>query len=168
MHGRDINVNGTLVWYYYICPREVWLISHQITADQDDDNVMLGRFIGENTYLREKKEISVGDSKIDVFHVNNGEMVIGEVKKSSKYKSSARMQLAFYLSELKERGINVRGELRFPKEKVREEVILDERTEQELDKVRRDILRIVYMEKPPQPKKISFCKNCAYAEYCWC
>lgn len=167
MSERDLGVSGTLVWYYYICPREVWLISHQINPDQDNDNVVLGRFIGENTYQREKKEISVGNSKIDVFHTENGKMVIGEVKKSSKYKESARMQLAFYLSELKERGIMARGELRFPKEKVREEVILDERTEQELDKVRREILRIVYMEKPPQPRKIQFCKKCAYAEFCW-
>lgn len=167
MSERDLGVSGTLVWYYYICPREVWLISHQINPDQDNDNVSLGRFIGENTYQREKKEISVGNSKIDVFHTEDGKMVIGEVKKSSKYKESARMQLAFYLSELKERGIMARGELRFPKEKVREEVILDERTEQELDKVRREILHIVYMEKPPQPRKIQFCKKCAYAEFCW-
>jgi len=164
---RDLGVSGTLVWYYYICPREVWLISHQINPDQDDSNISLGRFIGENTYLREKKEISIGNSKIDVFHTEDGKMVIGEVKKSSKYKESARMQLAFYLSELKERGIMARGELRFPKEKIREEVVLDQRTEQELDKVRRDILRIIYMEKPPQPQKIHFCKKCAYTEFCW-
>lgn len=167
MPEKEIGVSGTLVWYYYICPREVWLISHQINPDQDNDNVSLGRFIGESTYQREKKEISVGGSKIDVFHMENGQMVIGEVKKSSKYKESARMQLAFYLSELKERGIEARGELRFPKEKVREEVLLDEQTEQELDRVRREILRIVYLDKPPQPQKIKFCKNCAYAEFCW-
>ncbi|AEG61209.1 CRISPR-associated protein Cas4 [Desulforamulus ruminis] len=167
MPEKEIGVSGTLVWYYYICPREVWLISHQINPDQDNDNVSLGRFIGENTYQREKKEISVGGSKIDVFHMENGQMVIGEVKKSSKYKESARMQLAFYLSELKERGIEARGELRFPKEKVREEVLMDEQTEQELERVRREILRIVYLDKPPQPRKIKFCKNCAYAEFCW-
>lgn len=167
MSEKELCVSGTLVWYYYICPREVWLISHQINADQDNDNVSLGRFIGENTYLREKKEVSIGGNKIDVFHMDDGEMVIGEIKKSSKFKESARMQLAFYLSELKKRGINARGELRFPKEKVREEVILDDQTELELDKVRREILSIIYLDKPPQPHKIKYCKNCAYAEFCW-
>lgn len=167
MSELDVKIGGTLIWYYYICPREVWLMGHQINADQDDTNVSLGRFIGEHTYERERKEISVGGSKIDVFHIHDGEMVIGEVKKSSKFRASARMQLAFYLSELKERGINARGELRFPKEKIREEVILDDALAEELDKAKRDILRIVYLEKPPEPKKISFCKNCAYAEFCW-
>ena len=164
----DIEVGGTLIWYYYICPREAWLMGHHIVPDQENDNVAVGRYIGENSYQREKKEIVVGGSKIDVLHMENGQMIIGEIKKSSKYRKSARMQLAFYLSELKERGINAQGELRFPKEKVREDVILDEATENELNEAKREILRILYLDTPPTPKKISFCKNCAYAEYCWC
>ncbi|TWH47933.1 CRISPR-associated protein Cas4 [Sporomusa sp. KB1] len=164
----DIEVGGTLIWYYYICPREAWLMGHHIVPDQENDNVSVGRYIGENSYRREKKEIVVGGSKIDVIHMEEGQMIIGEIKKSSKYRKSARMQLAFYLSELKERGINAHGELRFPKEKVREDVILDETTENELIQAQKEILRILYLDTPPFPKKISFCKNCAYAEYCWC
>ncbi|HIP42776.1 MAG TPA: Dna2/Cas4 domain-containing protein, partial [Aquifex aeolicus] len=26
----ELSVNGTLVWYYHICKREVWLIGHGI------------------------------------------------------------------------------------------------------------------------------------------
>lgn len=163
----DIHINGTLIWYYYICPRETWLMSHQLVPDQDEGNVVLGKYIGENTYQREKREMEVGGSKIDVFHVEEGKMVVGEVKKSSKYRESAKMQLAFYLSELKERGVEAVGELRFPKEKLREEVVLDEPLVQELEKVKREILRIVYLPKPPEPRKINFCRNCAYAEFCW-
>jgi len=55
MEGREINVSGTLVWYYYICPREVWLIGHQINPDEDDANVSLGRFIQDYSYPRERK-----------------------------------------------------------------------------------------------------------------
>jgi len=167
MEEYDLYVSGTLVWYYYICPREVWLIGHQITPDQDDSNVSLGRFIQEYSYPRERKELSVGHSKMDVFKVGNGKLIIGEVKKTSKYRQSARMQLAFYLDELKQRGVDARGELRFPREKLREEVILDEDTEKELDRTRREILRILYLPQPPPPVKIRFCKKCAYAEFCW-
>lgn len=167
MSEKEIRVSGTLIWYYYICHREVWLIGHQITPDQDNDNVSLGRFIQDYSYPRERKELQVGNSKMDVFHVSDGGLVVGEVKKSSKYIESARMQLAFYLAELKQRGIEARGELRFPQEKRRELVVLDEKTEAELDEVRRDILRILYLPGPPGPKKINFCKKCAYAEFCW-
>lgn len=167
MSDSDIGVGGTLIWYYYICKREVWLISHQLTPDQEDTNVAIGRLIDRNSYSREKKEIAVGSSKMDIFRVVDGKLVIGEVKKSSRYRDSARMQLAFYLKELAERGIEAIGELRFPEEKKRETVELNEELINELQNVERDILRIVYMEKPPAPKKVKWCRNCAYAEFCW-
>lgn len=28
-----MEVTGTLIWYYYICKREVWLMFHQIAPD---------------------------------------------------------------------------------------------------------------------------------------
>ena len=167
MTERDVDVGGTLVWYYFICPREVWLIGHQINPDQDTDSVSLGRFIHEFSYQRERKELLVGHSKMDVFRLSKDGLVIGEVKKSSRFKESARMQLAFYLSELKERGILANGELRFPKEKVREEVVLDDATQKKLDSAKSEILRILDLPKPPPPAKVKYCKNCAYAEFCW-
>ena len=42
---QELHVTATLVWYYYICHREVWLMGHQITPDQDDSNLELGRFV---------------------------------------------------------------------------------------------------------------------------
>ncbi|WP_282432471.1 Dna2/Cas4 domain-containing protein [Pelotomaculum schinkii] len=55
------------MWYYYICPREVWLHRCQIIPDQDDTNVSLGRFIQDYSYPRERKELAVRNSKRDVF-----------------------------------------------------------------------------------------------------
>ena len=90
-----VPVTGTLIWYYYICQREVWLIGHQITPDQSDSNISLGRYIHENSYDRERKELVIGHSKMDVFRVSNGELVVGEVKKSSKYSQSAPYATCF-------------------------------------------------------------------------
>jgi len=164
---NDLNVTGTLVWYYYICPREVWLMARNITPDQDNPNIDLGRFIGENTYQRDKKEISFGHIKVDVLRKEKGQLVIGEVKKSSKYEKSAFMQLAFYLLELKENGIEAVGELLFPKEKKRVKVELNNELIANIEKAKKDILRIIYQDAPQEPKKIVFCRNCAYAEFCW-
>lgn len=164
---QQINVSGTLIWYYYICQRQVWLISHQITPDQGNANITLGNFIHDFAYARERKELVVGSSKMDVFRVSDGELVVGEVKKSSKYRHSARMQLAFYLAELQDRGVAARGELRFPKERQTEAVLLDDHTRQELEQVKKDILHIVYLAQPPLPVRSNFCKKCAYAEFCW-
>jgi len=101
------------------------------------------------------------------FSIVDGQLVIGEVKKSSRYRDSARMQLAFYLKELAERGIEATGELRFPEEKKRETVELDSHLLEELNRVERDILRIVYLDSPPAPEKIKWCRKCAYADFCW-
>ena len=167
MSDSDLNVTGTLVWYYYICPREVWLMARQLTPDEDNPNIDMGRFIGEHAYKREKKEISVGHIKMDVIRREKGQLVIGEVKKSSKYEKSALMQLAFYLLELKERGLEAVGELMFPKEKRKIRVELTDELIAELEKAKGEILRIIYQDMPQPPKKIVFCRNCAYAEFCW-
>lgn len=164
---REIGISGTLIWYYYICQREVWLIAHQLTPDQDDANLLLGKYINDTAYDRERKELVIGSSKIDIYRFEDNGLVVSEVKKSSKYRKSARMQLAFYLKELATKGIRARGELRFPLEKAREPLILDRDTVKELRRAERDILRILYPEKPPSPTKNPFCKKCAYAEFCW-
>lgn len=163
----DISVNGTLVWYYYICKREVWLMSRSIVGDQDNKFMDIGRFIHETSYSRDKKEISIGNIKVDIIKKNKGNIVVGEMKKSSKFKESARMQLAYYLYKLKEYGINGEGILMFPKEKKRIEVVLDEKLIEEIEIMEKDILKIIYKEHPLKPIRINYCKNCAYNEFCW-
>jgi CRISPR-associated exonuclease Cas4 len=167
MPENEISVSGTLIWYYCICKREVWLISHQLTPDQDDTNIAIGRIIDATSYSREKKQLAVGASKMDIYRLADGKLIVAEVKKSSKYCSSARMQLGFYLKELAARGIEATGELRFPEEKTKELVELDEKLKSELDQVERDILRIVYLDQPPPPVKNKYCKTCGYVEFCW-
>ncbi|MHB1127788.1 MAG: CRISPR-associated protein Cas4 [Bacillota bacterium] len=167
MPENDLHVTGTLVWYYYICQREVWLMARNISPDQDNPNIDLGRFIGENTYQRDKKEITIGHIKLDILRKEKGQLVVGEVKKSSKFEKSAMMQLAFYLLELKERGVEAVGELLFPKEKKKVRIELTDELIADIEKAKKEILRIIYRALPQAPKKIVFCRNCAYAEFCW-
>ncbi len=77
------------------------------------------------------------------------------------------MQVAFYLYYLKQKGINMEGELLFPEERKREKVILNKEIENELEKAVENIKKILQEDKPPSPVKIPYCKNCAYKEMCW-
>jgi CRISPR-associated exonuclease Cas4 len=163
----DVHVTGTLIWYYYICRRQVWLMSHQINPDEDDPNLDLGRFIHEQSYQRDKKEISLGNIKIDILRKDKNEIIVGEVKKSSKFEKSAKMQLSYYLSELERVGISARGELYFPKEKKKTLVVLTDQLRDELMSAVENILKIVYLDESPEPIKINWCRNCAYSEFCW-
>ena len=118
----EMPVTGTHIWYYYICKREVWLMVHQIAPDQDHEYLDYGRFLADNRYNRSKKEISIGNIVVDRLKTKNGQLIVGEVKKSSKYLKSAKMQLLFYLSSLRKMGIDAKGELLFPEERKKEVV----------------------------------------------
>jgi CRISPR-associated exonuclease Cas4 len=161
------HVNGTLIWYYCICPREAWLMARQITPDEDDPNIVIGRFLHEQRYAREKKEILLDAGKMDVVKLTDEGVVVREVKKSSRYLESSRMQLLYYLKLMREHGIEARGELLFPEERKKEEVFLTAENLQKLEQTEAAILRLVNQPAPPLPKKISFCRQCAYREYCW-
>lgn len=163
----NISVNGTLVWYYYICKREVWLMSRSITGDQDNTFMDIGRFMHETSYSRDRKEISIGNIKVDIIKSDKGNVLIGEMKKSSKFQDSARMQLAYYLYRLKEYGINGEGVLMFPKEKKRIEVVLNDELIKEIEVMEEEILKIINEELPIEPIRVKYCRNCAYNEFCW-
>ncbi|MEA3431653.1 MAG: CRISPR-associated protein Cas4 [candidate division WOR-3 bacterium] len=160
-------ITGTLVWYYYICPREVWLMAHELNPAQDNPFIEIGRLIHEDSYAREKKEITFGNIKFDILKRENKQTVVAEVKKSSRYEKSARMQLAFYLHRLKQMGIDAKGELLIPKEKKRIPVELDADIEKQLKRATTEIGDIISWEVPPKPEKNKFCGKCAYREFCW-
>jgi CRISPR-associated exonuclease Cas4 len=160
-------ITGTLIWYYYVCKREVWLMSRELTPEQDNSFIEIGRILHHDSYPREKKEIIVGNIKLDIIKKEKGQIVVAEIKKSSRFEKPARMQLAFYLYRLKEMGIETRGELLIPKEKKRISVELNENTEEEIKRAFIEIKDIISQDVGPQPVKNAFCHNCAYREFCW-
>lgn len=167
VENREEYITGTDIWYYIICQREAWLMMREIAPDQEDDNVEIGRFIHEYRYGRQRKELDVENIKIDRFRKNGKQIIVQEIKKSSRFRESARFQLLFYLYNLQKMGIDAIGELVFPEERKKEEVSLTEESIEKLREVMEGILYLIKLPVPPEPKKISFCKNCAYREYCW-
>ncbi|MCX7706266.1 MAG: CRISPR-associated protein Cas4 [bacterium] len=163
-----IRVTGTLIWYYFICKRQVWLMAHEINPFQNDPFLEIGRFLHAESYAREKKEIEVDGMKFDILRSKEkGSIVIAEIKKSSKFLESATMQLCFYLYRLRRIGIKARGEILVPQEKKKFEVDLDDEKIVKLEQAIVDIKNIMQAKKPPEAKKINFCKHCAYAEFCF-
>ena len=164
--GRAIT--GTLVWYSVVCHREVWLMSRDITPDEDDPLLDLGRAIHETSYTdMKKKEILLEGIKIDIIKNREDKKVICEVKSSSRYIKASMMQLYYYLYRLEELGIDAIGELVIPKEKKRMVVKLDDNNRRELLSQLSIIIQIVAMDKPPKLAFIPFCRRCAYRYFCW-
>jgi len=157
----------TLIWYYYICPREVWLMAHEINPEQDNPLIELGRIFHEYFYRREKKEVSLEGMKIDLLKKGEENYIVCEVKKSSRFELSAKMQLAYSIYKLREKGIDVKGELLIPKERKRIGIELDEDLEREIRGAVADIRRIMSSDKPPPARKTRYCRGCAYRYFCW-
>ena len=142
-------------------------MSRQINPEQDHSLLDLGRLIQETSYPREKKDFTATGIKIDLITTQNGKLIIGEIKKSSRYLKSATMQLAFYLYKLKEMGLNATGELLIPKEKKKIPISLDSKLEAELKASLSEIESIVNADFPPLPESNRYCPKCAYQEFCF-
>ncbi|GAQ95515.1 CRISPR-associated exonuclease Cas4 [Thermodesulfovibrio aggregans] len=148
-------------------------MSRHLEPYQGNPFIEIGRLISEEAYKRDRKEIMLqtpeqtGGMVIDLIKTEGEDIVVGEIKKSSRFEKSAMMQLAYYLMRLKNLGIHAKGLLLFPKEKKKIEIALTEELENELIEAQNEIKRIIALPIPPQPKMIRYCKKCGYQELCW-
>ena len=129
--------------------------------------LLIGRFIHQHAYARERHEIAVGSVKIDLIWGPKKQVLIGEIKKSSRAEKSAVLQLKYYLYVLREMGLELEGVLLVPEERKKMPVALDETGIEEVRKAIEGVKRIVAEEKAPPPARSKWCQPCAYAEFCW-
>ncbi len=163
-----MNITGSILNSYMVCPRQAWMGAHGISGDKDNDLLREGLYIHEQAYQRNHdKEKVFGNNVIDTIQNKEGKLIIGEVKKSSKCIESARMQLLYYLYDLKQQGIEAEGKLQFPEEKRIESVILDEEGVRKVEQTLLECEAIISQEKPPKPRWIGCCMKCSYCECCY-
>ncbi len=67
---------------FNICQRQAWLMSRQLTADQHNEFLQIGKLIEETFYKREKKTIYLADieAMIDMVIKKDGFYYIAEIK----------------------------------------------------------------------------------------
>lgn len=162
-----MKITGTIVNYYYHCPRKCYLFANKINLENNSEDVRIGKIMheikAENNKNAEIKLESISIDKIT-------DKYVIEMKKSDSDIGSARIQVLLYLQKLKEKGIIREGKLVFNEKNTNEnvEIIkLDDISQLELDKCIMDINNLLSEELPPEPKMIKGCKKCAYYEYCF-
>jgi len=159
-----MHITGVKVAYYFICHTKLWLFSHNITMERENDYVALGKIIHENSY-RGHNEIQIGDIAID--YIRKGETIeIHEIKKSSAMENASKMQVLYYLYYLKSRGVIATGVIDYPKLKKRITVELTPESEEKVKNVLTEIEKTISGPMPP-PKRKKICKKCAYYEFCF-
>ena len=55
-------ITGTLIWYYYVCPREVWLIARELNPFQEDNFLEVGEIFQISSTFQDTTHIFT-DSK---------------------------------------------------------------------------------------------------------
>ena len=159
-------ITGTQINYYFVCHRKLWLFSKGIHMEHESDTVFQGKLVGEQTYERRRKEIAIGENiVIDGFDANKG--VIHEVKKSRAVEKAHIWQTKYYLYILKKLGVTATGEIDYPLLRRTENIQLSEENEKEIEKTLEDINKIIRSPKAPGLRNKTFCRKCAYYEFCW-
>lgn len=164
---EELRTNGIKINYWVVCHRKVWLYAKGMRMEPLSERVALGWLLHERAYPDlPRREVLIDDLiKIDVL---GAESKVLEVKHSRKLVDAARLQVAYYLLYLKRLGAgDLVGELRFPKERRKEEVRLTAELEAQVAETLRDIRRIEQLPSPPQVAFMPPCRVCAYCELCW-
>ena len=167
MSSSEVNITGTLIWYYAICKRECWLMAHHIEPEHENDFLEQGRLNTTAHYQREAKEIELPSGvRVDKVRRENGKLILSEIKKTSKFIEAASLQLAYYLWLMEQEGIEAIGEILVPEERERKEIRLDDMREQLIEAMNA-IATLVQAATPPKATWLHYCKTCAYNEFCW-
>jgi len=162
-----MKITGVMVQYYVACKRELWFFANHINMNYDNVYIQLGKLIHEKSFPQEKKNISIDNVVSFDFIKKRGNVVVFEIKKSSRLEEPVRWQLYYYLWYLKQKGIEAEGIITYPKERKREKVTLKKEIEERFPEILKDIENIVKEQNPPKPEKKPYCKKCTYYELCW-
>ena len=162
-----MNINGTLINYYFHCQTQCWLHANRINLEDNSEDVRIGKVLHEIAEKKGKSEVSIENIKVDKITKD----YVVEIKKSDSDIEATKWQVLLYLYKLKQKGIEKKGKIEFL-EKNRQSkkvhfVELDKESERELIVVLSEIEKLIVSPSPPKPQKLSKCKKCAYYEYCF-
>ncbi len=164
-----MRITPTLVAYYHLCHRKLWLHANEIRMEQNSRVVAEGKLVGETAYQRRAKkwkELQLEKAKID--HYDPVANTVREIKKSSKLEHAHIAQLKYYLYALEQRGVvGADGIIEYPKQRKTTAVKLTETDRTEIRGWEAEIEQIVRLPVCPELVKKSYCRTCAFRDFCF-
>lgn len=155
-----------MFYYYYICKRKLWYFYHEISMEQNNENVLIGKLLDEESYSRNDKHINI-DNVINIDYIKS-DKVLHEIKKSRKIEEASIMQVKYYLYYLNKKGVyDVTGKIDYPLLKQTLDVFLEEKDIKEIENVLKDIKKIVNGKISKTIINSNICKKCSYYDLCY-
>lgn len=163
------HTNATLINYYHLCRRKMWLHANHIRMEHTSEAVAEGKQLHEQAYPQRAeryREITIDGSKIDFY--DPVDKVVHEIKKSDKLEHSHVAQVQFYLYLLRRNGIEgATGLIEYPKLRQTQTVRLEEGDVPMVEAWVQDIERMVDSERCPDRIAKSKCRSCSYFDFCY-
>ena len=154
--SMEKEITGMMIYYYIVCERKLWYFLHQIQMEQDNENVLIGKYLDENSYQRDDKHIEI-DGVINIDFIRS-KHILHEVKKSRKIEDASIWQVKYYLYYLKQKGVdNVTAKIDYPLLKQTIDVTLSEEDAAQLNIFCGEIQSINAMTYSPEEKKKTIC-----------
>lgn len=160
------DITGMMIYYYIVCQRKLWYFVKEISMEQQNENVQLGKLLDENSHIREEKHINI-DNVINIDYIKEDGM-IHEIKKSRKIEEASIWQVKYYLYYIMKKGVsNIKAKIEYPLLKQTKEIVLEEGDMKKLEEMIKEIRKIMEFSIPPEKLNKKICKSCAYYDLCY-
>lgn len=172
-----MNITGTHINYFRLCPRKSWLFIHGIHMEHNSELVADGKLIEEESYQQRSERYTQLElsstfddiqlvGKIDFYDTK--ERIIHETKRSNKVEQAHIWQVKFYLWLLELNGIEAEmGLVEYPRLREREKVFLDENDKVYLKNTIENIKILVNQNECPPVINAKICKSCSFYDFCY-
>ena len=159
-------VTGVMVYYYFVCKRKLWFFCHQINMESENEDVILGKILDDNSYQKDDKHINI-DDVINIDFIRE-EKELHEVKKSRVLEEAGVWQLKYYLYYLQKRGVvDLKGKIDYPLLKKTMKIELYDKYIKEIERIIEEISVIKRADLPPALLESKVCRKCAYFDLCF-
>lgn len=159
-------ITGVMIYYYFVCKRKLWYFTNEINMETENENVMLGKLLDENSYKKDDKHINI-DNVINIDFIRE-HRELHEVKKSRAIEEAGIWQVKYYLYYLKKRGVSdLKAKIDYPLVKKNVVVELTQEDELRLEEIIREIIEIKNQLLPPDFESKKICNKCAYHDLCF-
>jgi CRISPR-associated exonuclease Cas4 len=162
----ELKFKGTQVAYFMICKRKLWLFTKGVSMEHTSDRVSLGKLWDEKSF---KGKEGFRDENVSIDFLTTGEgVVVHEVKLSKALEEAHILQVKYYLYYMKNKGVKIsHGVIHYPRARTVIKVELTEKDEKSIGRVLGEMEDLLSSERAPEVINKSYCKKCAYFEFCY-
>lgn len=160
---NKIVLTGTLVNSYVVCKRKAWLNSRKINPNKSNSFLLMGSSYNSNRTTQKR----IGNIELD--EIEKGKhIIVKEYKKTFSNIEASKMQLLFYMKNLKEELNLNKIDGYIISEETNEKLFLpfDSKNEEKIDKLIDEILVALNNNQILKFTRTKLCDYCGHNMYC--